>query len=67
MIAKRTHRGNGSVSNFRRGFNYLPTELDRLDDLTSMVVDVPRGKTASYKRNDSVHTRASTPSRVPIE
>ena len=52
MIAKRAHRGNESVSNLRRFFNYLSTELAPVDDLTSMVVDVPRGKPASYKRND---------------
>ena len=67
MIAKRAHRGNDSVSNLRRRFNYLPTEPAPLDDLTSMVVDVPRGKPASYKRNESPHTRAPTPSRVPTE
>lgn len=41
MIAKRAHRGNDSARNLRRRFNYLPTELDRLDDLTNMVIDVP--------------------------
>ena len=67
MIAKRIHRGKNSTSNFRRRFNYLATELAPLDDLTSMVVDVPRGKPASYKRNDSPHTRAPTLSRVPTQ
>ncbi len=56
MIAKRAHRGNDSVSNLRRFFNYLPTKLAPVDDLTSMVVNVPRGKPASYKQNDSPHT-----------
>jgi hypothetical protein len=67
MIANRAHRGNDSRSNLRRCFNYLRTELDRFDDLTNMVVDVPRGKLASYKRNDSPHTRAPTSSSVPTE
>lgn len=44
MIAKRTERGNASARNPRRRFNYLPTELARLDDLTGMAVDVPRDK-----------------------
>lgn len=51
MIAKRAYRGNDSVSNFRRHFNYLHTELDRLDDLTNVIGDGPRDKPASYKRN----------------
>ena len=53
MIAKRAHHGNDSVSNFRKRFNYLPTELGQLDRLTNMVVDVPGDKPASYKRNRS--------------
>ena len=67
MIAKRTERGNDPVSNFRRRFNYLRRKLDCLDDLTHMAVDVPRSKPASYKRNDSLHTRAPTPFKVPTE
>ena len=63
MIAKRIHRGKNLVSNFRRRFNYFPGELDRLARLTNMVVDVPGGKLASYKRNESPHTRPSTSSR----
>ncbi len=67
MIAKRAHCGNDSVSNLRRFFNYLSTELAPVDDLTSVVVDVPRVKPASYKRNDSPYTRAPTLSRVPTQ
>jgi hypothetical protein len=61
MIAKRAHRGNDSARNLRRRFNYLPTELDPMDGMTNIVIDVPLGKPASYKRNDSPHTRAPTP------
>jgi len=67
MILKRIHRGKNSTSNLRRFFYYLPTELAPLDDLTSMAVDVPRSRPASYKRNDSPHTRAPTSSIVPTE
>ena len=53
MIAKRIYARNESACNFRRLYGYLATELDRLDRLTNMVVDVPGGKPASYKRNNS--------------
>jgi hypothetical protein len=49
MIAKRAHCGNDSATDFQRRFNYLPTVLDRLKDLTGMVVDALRGKPSSYK------------------
>jgi len=65
MIAKRAQPGNDSEHNRRRRLNYLSTELAPMDDVTNTVVDVPRGKPASYKRNGSPHTRAPTPSRVP--
>jgi hypothetical protein len=67
MTAKQTERGSDSASNFRRRFNYLRRELDCLDDLTRTAADVPRSKPASCKRNDSPHTRAPTPSKVPTE
>jgi hypothetical protein len=67
MIAKRTHRANNSARNLRWCFNYLLTELAMRDGITSMVVDVLQNKLALYKRNDSPHTRAPTPSRVPTE